>query len=92
MCSVAPDVVQDLLGSREGRFRVHHPVSLSRGREVPEKRGAIAQRVKGPEELECAGVERGVEFGQEEAPKQAREDSDRQEEAGSARDPASVIK
>ncbi len=40
---VAADVVQDLLGSREGRLRVHDPFRASSGREVLEKGRSIAQ-------------------------------------------------
>jgi hypothetical protein len=57
---VAAHIVEDLLGSGEGRFGVDHPLGLSRRGQIPHKGLPIDEWLQCPEKVQRVGGEGGV--------------------------------
>lgn len=89
--SVPSDVIENLLGTCEGRFRVDHPFLLPQRVEIPVEGLPLAQGLEGGEELELAALEGLTEQFQEAPTEEAREHPHGQEEPGPAGDPALTV-
>ena len=85
---VASQVVEHAGGAVEGRLGVDDPLFLAQGGEVLVEGGGLGERGEGAFEAQAALAEGALELLEEERPEAAREDADRQEEAGPAGDPA----
>ncbi len=89
---VPTDVVEHLLRAGKGRFRVDHPLGLSRRLQMRGKGPRIGQPLERAAEAQVAVIE-GVLYGaQEEPAEETRQHTDRQEEPRSAGDPAGAVR
>ncbi len=88
---VAPEIGQNLLGPAERRFGVDDPFDPAQVIEMLGEGRAVRQAGKCAEEAEPSGCEGRVEFGQEQPAEESREYTHRQEEAGTAGDPARTV-
>ena len=89
---VPSDVIENLLGTCEGRFRVDHPFLLPQRVEIPVEGLPLALDLEGGEELELAALEGLTEQFQEAPTEEAREHPHGQEEPGPAGDPALTVR
>src|SRR5216684_994768 len=88
---VAADVVEYLLGTGKGRFRVHHPLRLPRRPLMIGKHLVIGQGLERTGKPELASVERVLQVSKEQTAEEARQHPDRQKEARPAGDPAGTV-
>ena len=88
---VAAEVVEHTGGAVEGRLGVDDPFGPAQGPQVAVEGGRLGERGKGAVEAQAAVAEGAFELVQEEGAETAREDADRQEEAGPAGDPAVAL-
>src|ERR1700692_2339312 len=82
---------QDLLRSRERTLGVNHPFSRTQGSEVGLECLPVSKRDEIGEELQLASIESCRETFEEQAPEQAREHPNRQEEVWTASHPAHAV-
>jgi hypothetical protein len=89
---VAPEIAQDRRGAGERALGIDDPLGAPQFAQASGKDrcgGETGQRAK---ELQSAGLERRFEVFQEQPAEQPREDAHRQEEAGSASNPAPAVR
>jgi hypothetical protein len=90
--SVAPNVVENLVGSGKGFFGIDYPFGLPGRSEIIGKGHWIFKMLERGKELEFAGFKSSLQKLKEQTAEQATEYSNRQEEAGAARDPVIAIR
>lgn len=86
--SIPAHVVEHLLRSGERALGIDDPLGSFRWSKMLGKGGAIAQRFQGAEELQSASIECLLRGLQEEAPEQAGQNLEGQEEIRTAGDPS----
>ena len=89
---VAREIGQDLLRTGERSLGIDDPFGLAQRREVRSELVRILEIGEIGEELQFAASVHGFETLQEQAPEQAGEHANRQEEAGPAGDPTLAIR
>ena len=89
---ITPQVIQDLFGTSERWFGVNHPLAFAQRGQVLGESFRVTESLEGGKELELAVVKGGLEVIEEQAPEQAREHADRQEEARTAADPVLTVR
>ena len=88
---VAAHVVEDLVRPGEGRLGVDDPLGLPDRAQMIRQNLWVGKTPELPAELQLSGVDRLGARGEQEPAEQSREHADREEEAGTARDPARAI-
>ena len=88
---VSAQVLQHILGTTEGWFRVDHPVLTEQGPQPGCKGPRLSKQDEVAVELECAFAECGPKSGDELAAKDTTEYLDGEKEARAGSDPAGVI-
>jgi DDE superfamily endonuclease len=88
---VAREITQDLPGSGERLSCVDHPIDLAQWGEIGTESSLLGEWHKIAEELQASGLVRREQHLQEPPLEQCGENLDRQEIAGSARDPLQCI-
>jgi hypothetical protein len=89
---IAAEIGQHLGGSAEGRLGKDDPFELAQFAQPAIEGRSLGETGKIAEEAEIAGCEGGAELIEEQPAEEAREYTHRQEEAGSAADPARSIR
>ena len=88
---IARQIGKDRLWSSEGRLGVNHPVRLAGRSQVAEERRPITQTCLVAEELKPSGAVKLDELREEEPAEQLAEDTHRQQESRTRRDPTLVV-
>ncbi|SRR5579875_1032660 len=88
---IARQVLQNLLGSPEGRLGIDHPFTASEPIKPRQKPPTLPEGPDLPMEAETALLEGLFQVGHEFAPEQAAEDLDRKEESLASGDPTRAV-
>ena len=88
---IACDIPENLFGPVERSFAVNDPFGASERREVAKEGSPRSQRLQGRKELQVARVKGVLQGFEEQAPEQAAQHLDRQEEIRSAEDPTRSV-
>src|SRR6266853_1387229 len=89
---ISTKIGQHLCGTAEGRLGIDHPFDLTHLPQLMTERSRLGKVGEIAKEPEIAGLERRAQFVEERPSEEPREDANRQEEAGSAADPARAIR
>ena len=89
---VAAEVFEDLLGAAQRRFGIDDPFGGAQGFQIGREGSWLLERLECGEEVEFPVVEGAVEGFQKQAPEQAAEDSNGEEEPRAAGDPAVAVR
>ena len=88
---VAAEVVEDLFGAGEGALRIDHPFGLAGRAEMRGEAPGVGEGLQRAGEVQASGLEGIVQRPEEDPPEVARQDPDRQEESGTAGNPAAAV-
>jgi hypothetical protein len=89
--SIAAEILQDVLGSAEGWFRVDDPIFAEERTQPGSEQLGMRERCECSSQVQLAALEGGLQTGDELATKQAPQRGDGKEEAGVGSNPAGVI-
>jgi len=89
--SIAAEILQYVLGSAEGWFRVDDPIFAEERTQPGSEQLGMRERCECSSQVQLAALEGGLQTGDELATKQAPQRGDGKEEAGVGSNPAGVI-